>query len=94
MVRLNAVQKVFYPAITIIALLSTRISDLLLTPGTRAGRSLDMDNTPWRPKAAPLMTRWASAVDPARPHPEYPRPQLVRAQWQSLNGVWDLEMEG
>ena len=53
-----------------------------------------MDNTTWRPKAAPLMTRWASAVDPARPHPEYPRPQLVRAQWQSLNGVWDLEMEG
>ncbi|MFN0059862.1 MAG: glycoside hydrolase family 2 protein [Planctomycetota bacterium] len=37
---------------------------------------------------APLMTRWAADVTPDRVHPEYPRPQLVRADWQSLNGEW------
>lgn len=43
---------------------------------------------PWKPKQAPLMTRWAKDVDPARPLPEYPRPQMVREKWQNLNGLW------
>ncbi|MBS0261703.1 MAG: glycoside hydrolase family 2 [Planctomycetes bacterium] len=43
----------------------------------------------WKPKQAPLMTRWAKDVDPARPLPEYPRPQLVRQAWQNLNGLWN-----
>ncbi len=43
----------------------------------------------WAPKTAPLMTRWAKDVDPAHPLPEYPRPQMVRPDWQSLNGLWD-----
>src|SRR5437660_583822 len=43
----------------------------------------------WKPQAAPLMTRWAKDVDPAKPHPEYPRPTLVRPDWQTLNGLWD-----
>lgn len=42
-------------------------------------------------KKAPLMTRWASQVDPANPLPEYPRPQLVRSNWQNLNGVWQFQ---
>ena len=43
----------------------------------------------WKPKQAALMTRWAKDVDPAKPHPEYPRPQFVREAWQNLNGLWD-----
>jgi beta-galactosidase/beta-glucuronidase len=43
----------------------------------------------WAPKAAPIMTRWAKDVDPAKPLPEYPRPTMVREQWQNLNGLWD-----
>ncbi len=43
----------------------------------------------WKPGAAPIMTRWAKDVDPARPHPEYPRPQMARPDWQNLNGLWD-----
>lgn len=43
----------------------------------------------WKPKQAPLMTRWAKDVDPARPLPEYPRPQMVREKWQNLNGLWE-----
>ena len=45
----------------------------------------------WAPKKASLMTRWASQVDPKMPLPEYPRPQLVRSQWQNLNGVWQYQ---
>lgn len=36
-----------------------------------------------------LRTRWADDVDPERPLPEYPRPQLVRSRWTNLNGRWD-----
>ncbi len=36
-----------------------------------------------------LRTRWAAEVTPDRALPEYPRPQMVRAQWQNLNGLWD-----
>jgi len=43
----------------------------------------------WHPAAGPLMTRWAAEVSPTNAHPEYPRPQLVRADWMNLNGIWD-----
>ena len=39
-----------------------------------------------------LKTRWASDVSPHNPLPEYPRPQMVRAQWKSLNGPWDYSI--
>ena len=37
-----------------------------------------------------LRTRWAAEVSVAQPLPEYPRPQLVRPRWQSLNGRWSF----
>lgn len=43
----------------------------------------------WKPASAPLMTMWAEKVDPNLPHPEYPRPQMVRKSWINLNGLWD-----
>ena len=43
----------------------------------------------WPPTKAPLMTKWAKDVSPDKAHPEYPRPQLVRQQWQNLNGLWE-----
>ena len=43
----------------------------------------------WQPAPGPLMTRWAREVSPKNAHPEYPRPQMVRPQWQNLNGLWD-----
>jgi beta-galactosidase/beta-glucuronidase len=43
----------------------------------------------WQPAKAPLMTRWAADVSPQNALPEYPRPQMVRSAWKSLNGLWD-----
>jgi len=43
----------------------------------------------WAPLQEHILTPWASQVDPQNPLPEYPRPQLERVAWQSLNGLWD-----
>ena len=45
----------------------------------------------WSMKESRLMTRWASQVDVNRPLPEYPRPQMVRPDWQNLNGLWQFQ---
>ncbi|GGL65432.1 hydrolase [Streptomyces fumigatiscleroticus] len=37
-----------------------------------------------------LSTEWADEVGPDNAHPEYPRPQLTRADWQNLNGRWQF----
>lgn len=36
-----------------------------------------------------MLTRWAADVSPDNVWPQYPRPQLARERWQSLNGLWD-----
>ena len=43
----------------------------------------------WKPVEGRIMTQWAEAVNPQNPLPEYPRPAMVRENWQSLNGLWD-----
>jgi hypothetical protein len=43
----------------------------------------------WRPAPSPLMTRWGKLVTPDNAWTLYPRPQLVRRDWQNLNGPWD-----
>ena len=43
----------------------------------------------WKVADNPLTTPWTSQVNPSRPLPEYPRPQMVRKTWTSLNGLWD-----
>ncbi|MCU4164429.1 sugar-binding domain-containing protein [Carboxylicivirga caseinilyticus] len=47
--------------------------------------------TPWQMKQAPLMTSFSNDIDPANVLPEYPRPQMVREQWQNLNGIWQYQ---
>ena len=37
-----------------------------------------------------LRTKWADDVSKDNAHPEYPRPQLTRDKWQSLNGEWQF----
>ncbi len=54
--------------------------------GARAQRS----DQAWQPVAGRPLTRWAADVTPDRVLSEYPRPQMVRERWQSLNGLWDF----
>ena len=42
-----------------------------------------------QPARPTLVTRWARDVRADAVLPEYPRPQLARTAWQSLNGRWD-----
>ena len=48
-----------------------------------------VDTGAWSPADVPIRTPWAAEVSPANAHPEYPRPQMVREKWASLNGLWD-----
>lgn len=41
-------------------------------------------------KEPPLDTPWTYEAG-TDPWPEYPRPQLKRSQWQSLNGIWTYQ---
>ncbi len=43
----------------------------------------------WQPADNPIMTEWGENLDPDNVWQEYPRPQLVRDNWQNLNGLWD-----
>jgi hypothetical protein len=43
----------------------------------------------WKPAPVPIASSWSELVDPHRPLPEYPRPQLQREGWSNLNGLWD-----
>ncbi|WP_202871302.1 hypothetical protein [Kribbella pratensis] len=54
---------------------------VLLTP---------LEASAFTPKPPPLSTPWTSQVSVTDPLPEYPRPQLTRTEWQSLNGVWQF----
>jgi beta-galactosidase/beta-glucuronidase len=50
---------------------------------------LNLSAQDWKPAGDRIKTTWADKVSPVNPWPEYPRPQLVRDQWQNLNGLWD-----
>ena len=43
----------------------------------------------YAPAGDSLKTRWASEVTPENVWQEYPRPQMTRADWVNLNGLWD-----
>lgn len=43
----------------------------------------------WAPAGDKIKTKWAEQIEVDQVLPEYPRPRLVRADWQNLNGLWD-----
>jgi len=46
----------------------------------------------WKIVQGKITTTWADKVNPAAPHPEYPRPQLIRENWTNLNGQWNYSI--
>ncbi|GAA0536650.1 sugar-binding domain-containing protein [Chitinophaga japonensis] len=48
----------------------------------------------WRMQPVHVPTRWAKDVSPTNVLKEYPRPQLVRQNWQNLNGLWQYAISG
>ncbi len=48
------------------------------------------DDSGWQVRQPRLTTPWTHQVSPGNALPEYPRPQLTRARWQHLNGVWQF----
>jgi len=42
----------------------------------------------WKIVPGRITTQWADSVNPKNILPEYPRPQMQRSDWQSLNGLW------
>ena len=44
---------------------------------------------PEQPFVSELITQWGAAVTPENAWREYPRPQLVRDNWENLNGHWN-----
>ena len=48
----------------------------------------------WAPAGDRIRTRWAEEVTPSDVHKEYPRPQMVRPEWKSLNGLWEYSITG
>ncbi len=46
----------------------------------------------YSPVEGKMITRWGKEVSPENVWQSYPRPQLVRDQWQNLNGLWEYEV--
>ena len=47
--------------------------------------------TPYHRMSSPLLTPWTGSVSSTDPLPDYPRPELQRTRWMSLNGPWQYE---
>jgi beta-galactosidase/beta-glucuronidase len=46
----------------------------------------------WQDVNPVMRTKWTADVKPDKVLPEYPRPQMARADWLNLNGPWDYAL--
>ena len=69
-------------------IMKTRIALIIAMAAAFLGGCRQQESN-WAPAGDRIKTRWAQEVNPANVHKEYPRPQMIRKTWQSLNGLWD-----
>ena len=50
--------------------------------------------TVWSPKGDKIKTEWADKLTPDNVWQSYPRPQLKRAEWMNMNGLWNYSVTG
>jgi hypothetical protein len=67
---------------------------LALVPLAVLAPAVPLAQEEWKPAEGPLSTRWTETVSPAMAHAEYPRPQMVRREWENLNGLWNFAVTG
>jgi len=46
----------------------------------------------WKMAPGKITTQWSDKLSPENVLPEYPRPQMVRDRWNSLNGIWQYSI--
>lgn len=71
----------------------TSAADAAVASGKQQAAEQAKHGLAWK-RDSELKSRWIENLSLATPFPEYPRPQLVRKEWQNLNGVWDFLGEG
>jgi hypothetical protein len=62
----------------------------LPAPQNASDEKPQIDSTGYAVQTPPLTTPWTDRVG-THPWPEYPRPQLQRSEWLSLNGIWTYQ---
>lgn len=72
-------------------IMSLVFSTIMMAPATfsKAQEAKPAAQGEWKIQPVPLQTRWAKQVTATSGHQQYPRPQLRRASWTNLNGLWD-----
>ncbi len=70
-----------------------RLKFNLVVVGLLLGFRVSGQQAAWQPVKGKIMTEWADQVKPTTPLPDYPRPQMVRSNWQSLNGLWNYSIQ-
>src|SRR5437016_1004261 len=67
----------------------TLLASALLATALLTSIEIPLPGADWKRADNPLAAPWTANVRAENALPEYPRPQLVRAKWTNLNGLWD-----
>lgn len=71
-----------------------KMKSSLLVLGLCVALHVNAAETEWSPKGDKIKTEWADKLTPDNVWQSYPRPQLKRAEWMNLNGLWNYSVTG